>query len=357
MLWVWSHCHCSLPPLPDGEQSYQDSHAERGRCKRSNHSGHEVPISTFLLYAMGQKGPGPRWAQQQSAMGRGSCCTGGAPNLWFWVGADWSSWQLHMGHWGWRGSSGAKGTEWGFWGLPENSTGCRGLATASFAAGLLLQKCHQRKEGTTWWPSGFVLGLGFPSPSKHLGSGPHSAWKGLPRAQEGHGARGASRSPDTLNVQGRDTGAPHPSTAHSSGHPKAAKGSSAMPLCVAPIPLWSGIGSSGCARNDAGPDWEMLRDGAGGTRTENARGREGPHGGCRGPSGDRTGRGRWEWRRPPPRAAVPGAAPTCRPPRPSPAPVPPAEAARIGPAWRGRGAPCSASPPPAACSAPCQVPR
>lgn len=64
MLWVWSHCHCSLPPLPDGEQSYQDSHAERGRCKRSNHSGHEVPISTFLLYAMGQKGPGnPPWAE------------------------------------------------------------------------------------------------------------------------------------------------------------------------------------------------------------------------------------------------------------------------------------------------------
>lgn len=47
---------------------------------------------------------------------------------------------------------------------------------------------------------------------------------------------------------------------------------------------------------------------------------------------------------------------TCRPPRPGAAPVPPAEPARIGPAWRGRGAPCSASLPPAACSAPCQVP-
>lgn len=52
---------------------------------------------------------------------------------------------------------------------------------------------------------------------------------------------------------------------------------------------------------------------------------------------------------------VPPAPP--RPPaRPGAAPVPPAERARIGPAWRGRGAPCSASPPPAACSAPCQVP-
>lgn len=49
-------------------------------------------------------------------------------------------------------------------------------------------------------------------------------------------------------------------------------------------------------------------------------------------------------------------APPRPPARPGTAPVLPAEPARIGPAWRGRGAPCSTSPPPAACFAPCQVP-
>lgn len=120
----------------------------------------------------GMEGTQPEAGSATTPIGRGLYRRSLKPRV---VGAGWSSRQLHTGHWGWRGSSGAKGIERGFWGLPENSTGCRGLAMGSFAVGLLLQKCHQRKEGTNWWPSGFAIGLGFASPSKYLGKGLHSA--------------------------------------------------------------------------------------------------------------------------------------------------------------------------------------